>query len=116
MERYYVGEKADLVRDGKAIKVIKGIEIGLFHVKGTIYAWRNLCPHAAAPVCRGKVTGTRLPSQVYEYEYGCDQQILRCPWHGWEFDLITGTHLADPHVRLRGYEIVVEGESVYLIM
>ncbi|MGO4494876.1 amidohydrolase family protein [Paenibacillus sp. 2RAB27] len=44
------------------IRLVKGIEIGVFLVNGSYYAWRNMCPHVAAPVCEGVVCGTRLPS------------------------------------------------------
>jgi nitrite reductase/ring-hydroxylating ferredoxin subunit len=38
---------------------------------------------------------------------GC---ILRCPWHGWEFDLRTGEHLVDPQNRLKA--VPVENEAL----
>ncbi|BFT74624.1 Rieske (2Fe-2S) protein [Paenibacillus sp. P36] len=101
---------------GRKIVTLKGIEIGIFVVNGSYYAWRNLCPHAAAPVCEGVVCGTRLPSLVYQYEYGRDQEILRCPWHGWEFGLTDGKHLVEGGVKLRGYEVEVEGNDIYVLM
>lgn len=81
-------------------------EIGLFNVGGQFRAYRNACPHAGAPVCLGRVSGTPLPSKVYEYIYGREGCILRCPWHGWEFDLKTGEHIVDPQTRLK--EVRVE--------
>jgi len=91
------------------------MQVGLFRVDGRIVAWRNVCPHMAAPVCRGRVSGTTLPSAVYEYKYGRDGEILQCPWHGWEYDLVTGEHLAPGSTaRLRGYPVVVEAGRVYV--
>ncbi|WP_127579089.1 Rieske (2Fe-2S) protein [Paenibacillus koleovorans] len=101
---------------GRTLIEVGGIEIGLFKVADRYYAWRNMCPHAAAPVCAGTVCGTKLPSAVYEYVYGRDQEILRCPWHGWEFDLVTGKHLADDSVKLRGYTLEVEDGQIYLLL
>lgn len=101
MERYPVAGVAELSDGEHKIVEVKGIQFGLYRIRGQYYAWRNVCPHAGAPVCIGKVCGTRLPSLVYEYEYGRDNEILRCPWHGWEFDLLTGEHLVDPKTRLR---------------
>ncbi|MFD2615441.1 Rieske (2Fe-2S) protein [Paenibacillus gansuensis] len=115
--KYAAASLQELQELGRKIIVINGIEIGLFLVNGSCYAWRNLCPHAAAPVCEGVVCGTRLPSLVYEYEYGRDQEIVRCPWHGWEFDLTDGSHLADTGgVRLRGYKVEVEEDIVYVLI
>lgn len=116
MNRYEVAKVADLLEKGRQIVKVKGMEIGIFLVDGQYYAWRNVCPHAGAPVCRGKISGTRLPSAVYEYEYGRDQEILRCAWHGWEFDLRTGRHLVNPDVRLRGFTMEVDEDSIYLLL
>ena len=113
--RYRVCAASDIPEGGKKIVSVEGIEIGIFRVRGNLYGWRNICPHAHAPVCEGVICGTRLPSPVYEYEYGRDREILRCPWHGWEFDLLTGQHLAEKDgVRLKGYKVVAEGEDVYV--
>src|SRR5690349_22058409 len=71
----------------------KEIEIGVFNVGAKYFAYRNVCPHAGAPVCEGKICGTTLPSDVGEYILARQGEILRCPWHGWEFDLLTGAHL-----------------------
>lgn len=116
MNRYFACKTSDVTAGDRCIVTVKGMELGIFLVNGQYTAWRNLCPHAAAPLCKGKITGTRLPSLVYEYEYGCEQQIIRCPWHGWEFDLTTGVHLADPETKLRGYPVEVDGEDIYVVM
>lgn len=83
-------------------------KIGVFNVRGNIHAYRNICPHAGAPVCEGEVTGTTLPSPVYHYDYGREGCILRCPWHGWEFDLESGEHLTDPSLKLKPLRVEVE--------
>jgi nitrite reductase (NADH) small subunit len=101
MERYLVASVDELSDNEHKIVEVKGIQFGLYRIGGQFYAWRNVCPHNGAPVCLGKVCGTRLPSLVYEYKLGRDNEILRCPWHGWEFDLLTGEHLVDPATRLR---------------
>jgi len=90
------------------------VEIGLFRVGDEVVAWRDLCPHEAAPVCRGTISGTRLVSAVGDYRYGRAGEILRCPWHGWEFDLATGQHLAGGSgARLRAHPIEVRGGLIF---
>jgi nitrite reductase/ring-hydroxylating ferredoxin subunit len=39
---------------------------------------------------------------------------LRCPWHGWEFDIRTGQSWCDPtSVRARQFQVTVEpGEKL----
>ena len=111
MTAYQVARLSDIPDRGTLLVRIAGLELGLFRIGGTIKAWRNHCPHMAAPVCRGAVSGTMLASDVYEYSYGRDGEILQCPWHGWEFDLENGRHLAPgSSARLRGYPTeVIDG-------
>ncbi|HZA03332.1 MAG TPA: Rieske (2Fe-2S) protein [Propionibacteriaceae bacterium] len=111
MTAYPVATLDEIPDRGGLLVTVGGLEIGLFRAGGTVRAWRNHCPHMAAPVCRGAVTGTLLASAVYEYTPGRDGEILQCPWHGWEFDLHSGHHLAPgSSARLRGYPTeVVDG-------
>ena len=42
------------------------------------------------------------------YDYSRTDEILRCPWHGWEVDIRTGQSWFDPaKVRVRRYEVAV---------
>jgi nitrite reductase (NADH) small subunit len=101
MKRHAVAKAADIKPGGRKIVAVGRLEVGVFNVDGQFRAYRNACPHAGAPVCTGRISGTSLPSRVYEYLYGKEGFILRCPWHGWEFDLRTGEHVVDPRVRLK---------------
>jgi nitrite reductase (NADH) small subunit len=114
--RHPVARLADVPATGPLLVRVGALEVGLFRVRGEVRAYRNRCPHAAAPVCRGVVTGTLLPSGVYRYVPGRDGEVLQCPWHGWEFDLVTGEHLAaGSTARLRGYPVEVVDGVVYLV-
>ncbi len=86
---------------------VKGKSIGVFNVNGAFVAMLNYCPHEGAPVCLGRVSGTTLPSPPGEYRWGREGEILTCPWHGWEFDLLTGACLTDRR-RLKKYPVSVE--------
>ena len=89
--------------------------IGLYLVDGRFYAIRNHCPHEGAELCRGKLTGTTLPTDTLgQYQWGRENLILRCPWHQWEFDLETGRHLANPACRVRTYRVVAEEGQLFL--
>ncbi|MEM7504956.1 MAG: Rieske 2Fe-2S domain-containing protein [Pseudomonadota bacterium] len=46
---------------------------------------------------------------------GREGEILACPWHGWEFDLLTGECLTD-RKRLLTYPVEVDGETISIIM
>jgi nitrite reductase/ring-hydroxylating ferredoxin subunit len=90
----------------------KEIEIGVFNVGGRLVAYRNVCPHAGAPICVGKVCGTTLPSNVGEFVLAREGEIVRCPWHGWEFDLLNGQHLVDEKMKLRAYDVESSSENL----
>lgn len=95
------------------IVTVAGREIGLFNVDGRVYALRNSCPHRAAPLCLGRLSGTTLPSTPYEYIYGRQNMVLRCPWHGWEFDLETGEPLVNHGLRAKTYRVdIADGQIV----
>lgn len=97
---------------GRRIVEINGRSIGVFNVNDEFYAVRNRCPHKGAPLCRGMVTGL-VVGDLYEFEYQRDGEILRCPWHGWEFDLKTGGSIFNPHkMRVKSYPVSVEPTDV----
>jgi nitrite reductase (NADH) small subunit len=87
---------------------IAGRSIGVPNVAGVFYALRCICPHQQATLCEGPLTGTALPSVLGRYEYGRAGQILRCYWHGWEFDVTTGCSVFDPaRCGVRTYRVTV---------
>ncbi|MDQ2982800.1 MAG: Rieske (2Fe-2S) protein [Actinomycetota bacterium] len=97
-----VGAVADLERDGRLIARVGGREIGVLASNGELRALRNRCPHHGAPLCLGTVR-EREAGRPGSYELG-GGRVLRCPWHGWEFDLETGECLEDSAVRVATYE------------
>ena len=86
----------------------KQIEVGVFNVGGEFYAYRNVCPHAGAPICQGKICGTTRAGAVGEYVLEREGEIVRCPWHGWEFDLLTGAQLVDAKMKLKPYQVAAQ--------
>ena len=112
MAKHVIGAVDEIPPGQRKIVDVSGVSIGVFNVGGTFYALRNVCPHQGAPLCRGRLTGTSLPSAPGEYVWAREGEILRCPWHGWEFDVLTGRSLFNPHrVRVRAYEVSVEPPS-----
>ena len=110
MASYVVARAEDIPPGGRKIVRVAGREVGVFNLDGTFYALKNVCAHQGARVCLGRVVGTALPSDVYEYKYGREGQILRCPWHEWEYDITTGESVFDQKVRVVTYPVeVVDG-------
>jgi 3-phenylpropionate/trans-cinnamate dioxygenase ferredoxin subunit len=114
MARHVVGTVAEIPPGGRKIVKLEGREVGIFNLGGRFYALKNVCRHQGARVCLGKVAGTTLPSRVYEFRYGLEGRILRCPWHGWEYDITTGRSLFDPAVKVVSYPAGAEGDEVWV--
>jgi 3-phenylpropionate/trans-cinnamate dioxygenase ferredoxin subunit len=112
--KHAVAKVNEIPPGGRKIIEINGRSIGVFNVNGTFVAAINVCPHEGGPVCRGRVSGTTLPSQPGEFCWGREGEILACPWHGWEFDLLTGKALADTRRRLRLYPVTVEDDTIFV--
>ena len=91
-----------------------GREIGIFNVKGEFFALINRCPHEGAPLCIGPILGLAESDRPGEYRLERQGEMLRCPWHGWEFDIRTGQSWCHPDsVKARNYPVtVVPGETV----
>lgn len=103
------GEMAD--GDRRVFKVGRR-RIGVFRIEGRYVALHGGCPHAGGALCEGPLTGTTLPGEPYTYEYGREGKVLRCAWHGIEFDVETGASLVDPRMRARTYPVAVDGGAV----
>ena len=109
MPAYTVATIAEIPPGSRKIVEIAGRSVGVFNVRGEFFALRNRCPHQGGPLCAGRISGSVESSRAGEYEYVRDGEVLRCPWHGWEFDVRTGRSEFDPAgVRVRTYSVTVE--------
>jgi nitrite reductase/ring-hydroxylating ferredoxin subunit len=116
MSRVFVCATDELPPGERVIRDLDGKSIGVFNVHGRYFALHNRCPHKGGALCRGPLTGTALPTSEFRYDYGYDGQILRCAWHGWEFDLETGRSLVDPKVRAKIFPVELVDGGVYVVV
>ena len=95
-------------RDGRAVKVGRvadvpagraatvqlddGTELALYNVGGEFYAIENFCPHRGAALADGPVCG----------------HTVECDWHGWRFDVRTGTCLNRAGENVESYPVTIE--------
>jgi nitrite reductase/ring-hydroxylating ferredoxin subunit len=93
----------------RKIVEIGGRSIGVFNLDGDYYALRNRCPHQGGPLCHGLQFGALRSARPGDYQYSEPGGIIRCPWHGWEFEIRTGRSWFDPErQRVRSYPANVE--------
>jgi nitrite reductase/ring-hydroxylating ferredoxin subunit len=111
-----VGALAELDRKGRLIVEVDGREIGIFrHPRATneLCAIRNRCPHQGVRLCLGSVRFRERSDRPGTYDVS-DQAVIRCPQHGWEFDVRTGLSPDDPQLRVAVYEARAEDGRVLL--
>lgn len=105
---------ADLAPGEKRIVEVNGRNIGIFNVDGDYYALHNRCPHMGGNLCEGPVTGTTLYTEKTEFVYGRHDEIVRCGWHGWEYEIKTGKCLVHDRLRVRTYKVTIEEGQLIL--
>lgn len=115
--RHRVADTADLAEDGsRVIAEVAGNEIAVFRLDGEFYALSNYCVHQAGPLCEGAVTGKwTIDDDGWGWQYDESEKCVMCPWHGWTFDIDTGTNIADSRYSVPSYEVEVDGEGVFVI-
>ncbi len=63
---------------------------------GKFFAMDNVCAHRGGPLGQGVV----------------DAGKMVCPWHGWQFDLVTGKSEQNAAFGVDVYELKIEGDDV----
>ena len=111
MSKHIVATVDEIPVGTHKIVEINGRSIGVFNINGEFFALRNRCPHEGGPLCQGTITGLRQADKPGDYRYDRAGEIIRCPWHGWEFDIKTGQSWFDPNrVRVRPYPVTIESD------
>jgi 3-phenylpropionate/trans-cinnamate dioxygenase ferredoxin subunit len=108
MTRHVVAAVRDLPAGSRKAVTVKGRPIVVFNLDGAYFGLLDRCPHQGAHLSGGFLGGLLQgegPGQVRCTRLG---EIIRCPWHGWEFDIRTGQSWCDPErVRTRTYPVAV---------
>lgn len=110
----YVADADDLDPGDRIIVDFRGREVAVFNVDGEFYALANYCVHQGGPACEGMISGTLAVDDDWELTYSREDQVIACPWHGWEFDITTGEHLTPTGYQLPSYEVVRRNGELYV--
>lgn len=114
--KLFACDETDLRPGERVVRELDGISVGVFNVAGRFYALHNRCPHRGGALCLGPVTGTALATSEFRYVYGREGEIVRCAWHGWEFEIESGRSLVDSRIRARTYPVEVDDGRVYVVI
>lgn len=91
---------AELPPNSHKIVAVGKRKIVLFHYNQKITAMANACLHKAGPLGLGQV------SEKYDGLY------VSCPWHGWEYNIETGSAPPGYPDQQAVYEIKIEAETI----
>lgn len=109
MSRHVVATVEEIAPGQRKLVKVAGREIGIFNLGGEFFGIGNRCPHEGASLCKGRVVGLAESTEPGTYQYSRKGEMLRCPWHGWEFDIRTGKSFCDPlRTRVKSFDIRVE--------
>jgi nitrite reductase/ring-hydroxylating ferredoxin subunit len=109
MARHVVAKVGEIAAGTNKLVTVKGREIALFNVKDEYFALANKCPHEGAALCRGTLVGLAEADEPGDYRLTRQGEFLKCPWHGWEFDVRNGQSWCDPsNTYVRQYAVSVE--------
>jgi nitrite reductase (NADH) small subunit len=113
--QHRIGTVEEVRREGCRIVEVDGRPVGVISVGEEFFAIHDRCPHMGASMCAGSLGGTFVPAPPHELVLGLEDRVIRCPWHGWEFDLEAGRSLLEPRrVGLRTYRVTVEAGDVFV--
>ena len=77
---------------------VEGKTLAISNVDGKFYAINNTCLHRGGPLGQGVL----------------EDNVVTCPWHGWEYDVSTGKVTMNPEVGVQSYPVEVRGEDIFI--
>jgi nitrite reductase (NADH) small subunit len=97
MPEYLTVARASALLPGMGTVVtVKGQELAVFNVEGKFHIMDNRCPHQDYPLGM---------SPIFD-------NLVICIGHAWRFDIKSGECHSVPGVRVRTYEVTIEGDEV----
>ena len=79
-----------------AVRVSDTLTLAVCELDGAYHAFDQKCPHRAAALTQGEITG----------------ELIVCPVHHFKFNLKTGRCVMPKHLRLRSFPGMREGERL----
>jgi nitrite reductase (NADH) small subunit len=77
---------------------VDGTTLALANVGGKFHAINNTCLHRGGPLGQGVLEG----------------HVVTCPWHGWQYDVLTGKLVQNAAVGVDCYTLEVRGEDIFV--
>ena len=75
-----------------------GKTLAISNVDGTFHAINNTCLHRGGPLGQGVL----------------EDEVVTCPWHGWQYNVTSGESVFNEAIKVQRYEVKVEGEDIFV--
>lgn len=93
-----VGSVADFSSGLGKMVTVDGRHVALFRLGDEFFALDNMCLHRGGPLCEGFV----------------ENNVVTCPWHGWSYEIKTGTMVQDPRVGVSKHDVRLDGDVIWV--
>ena len=93
---------SELPNNSQKIVPLGPHKVALFHFNNEISALANACLHKAGPL------GLGLVKNKYDGSY------VTCPWHGWEYNIKTGSAPPGYKDQQAVFEVKIEGDDILI--
>lgn len=108
MSKHIIAPVTELPPGSRKLVTVKGRPIAVFNLGGEFFGLLNRCPHQGGDLCEGLVTAVITADRPGEYRMSRHGEIIRCPWHGWEFDIRTGQSWCEPdRIQTKQYPVEI---------
>ena len=114
MPHHVVARAAEIPPGSRKLVKVAGRDIVIFNINGELFALSDKCPHKGGSLSRGKLSGAVTSCEPGTYQYSRSGEIIRCPWHAWEWNCATGENDMDPSKKVATCEVKVEGGDIFL--
>jgi len=98
MSKIRMGKLSDFPPGSALEKRILARRVAIFNDNGTLYGIESDCKHMRASLVGG----------------GVKDGVLTCKWHGWRYELSSGRCLNVKGVKLKRFEVTIDGDEVFL--
>jgi len=98
MPAHKVAKVADIEEGGCKTVMVDGENIALFNISGKFYAMDDTCKHKGGSLGSGTLDGN----------------VVKCPLHGWTYDVTNGNCEVNPAVKIATYPVKVEGDEIII--
>jgi nitrite reductase (NADH) small subunit len=111
---YFVCARSELGMGTPHEYEVHGRAVVVVDIGDEVACLGKACPHMGAPLAAGAVGPTCLPHGFRTYLPEREGEVLRCPWHGWEFDLRTGRCLHNAKTGVRRLDTQIRNGEVWV--